>query len=236
MASPEIQVYASFPRAVALGADLNVDPTNWRWVHCLTLPLKTLTALQFSQRPYKWIRYAIGVVTGAEGDLSSSPNSPNVVDYNAGLPADSDVLYYHTSDEERRRVFPVDPNIGRTNITSSVASTRRAQFRDDVAERDGRMCVLTSMNQEYCDAVHLLAHSKGDTVYYSYSQSVLTHNLQSITTYTQRRTRDRTGGDIVQDIDSVRNGLFLNKFTHVGLGKDVAFLMVCHLCDMYLRV
>lgn len=59
------------------------------------------------------------------------------------------------------------------------------------------------------------------------TQSVLTHHLQYITTYTQRRSRDPTGGDIVQDIDSVRNGLFLNKFTNIVLGKDVAFLMVC---------
>jgi hypothetical protein len=161
---PEIQVYASFPRAVALGADLNVDPSNWHWVLCLTLPLETLNALQFSPRPYKWIRYAIGVVVGAEGDLSSSPDLPNLVDYDAGLPVESAVLYYHTSDEERRRMFPADPNTGHTHITSSVATTRRAQFRDGVAERDGRECVLSGMEETSCDAVHLLAHNKGDAV------------------------------------------------------------------------
>lgn len=78
--------------------------------------------------------------------------------------------------------------------------------------------------------MHLLAHGKGDTVCYFYFQSVLTHHLwQYITTCTQRRSRDRTGGDIVQDIDklNIRNGLFLNKFTHTVLGKDVAFLMMC---------
>ena len=62
--------------AVALGNDLNVDPSNWHWVHCLTLPVETLKTLSFSQRPYKWIRYAIGVVVGAEGHLSFSTTRP----------------------------------------------------------------------------------------------------------------------------------------------------------------
>ncbi len=77
MAPSEIQVYASFPRVVELGVGLNLHPSNWHWVHCLTLPVETLSALQFSQRQYKWIRYAIGVVVGAEGDLSSSPDALN---------------------------------------------------------------------------------------------------------------------------------------------------------------
>jgi hypothetical protein len=64
-------------------------------------------------------------------------------------------------------------------------------------------------------------HSKGDAVCYSCSQSVLAHHLQYIMTYTQRRSRDRPGADIVQDIDNVRNGLFLNQLTHVVLGKDM---------------
>ena len=226
-APPDIQVYASFPHLVALGPDLNVEPSNWHWIHCLTLPIETVNALQFSHRPYKWIRYAIGVVVGAEGDLLTSPDSPDFVNYNADFPAESTILYYHTSDEERRKMFPVDPNIGRTNVTSTCATTRRAEFNEEVANRDGRTCTLTSIEAMYCDAVHLLAHSKGDTVCCSYCRSVLTHHLQYITTYTQRRSRDRTGGDIIQDIDNIRNGLFLNKLTHTALDKHVAFLMVC---------
>lgn len=78
---------------MALGAELNLNADNWHWVLCLTLPLKTLDVLQFSPRPYKWIRYAIGIVVGAVGDLSSSSDSLNIVDYNAGLPAESVALY-----------------------------------------------------------------------------------------------------------------------------------------------
>jgi hypothetical protein len=58
------------------------------------------------------------------GGLSSCPDSPNLVNYNAGLQAESIILYYHTSDE-RQRMFPVDPNIGHTNVISTCATTRR---------------------------------------------------------------------------------------------------------------
>jgi|SRR6267142_1825808 len=165
-ATAEIQVYASFPH-VALGTDLNVDPSNWHWVHCLTLSVETFKTLNFSQRPYKWIRYAIGVIIGAEGHLLFSHNLPDVVEYNDDLPVDSAVLYYHTSDEEKRRMFPVDPNIRRTTITSSVPTSRMDQLREVVVQRDGNKCILARVPGRLCDAVHLLAHSKGDEVCYS---------------------------------------------------------------------
>ena len=225
---------------MTLGADLNIDPTNWHWLHCLTVPLETFNTLQVSQRPYKWIRYAIGVVVGAEGDLSCSPDSSNVVDYNAGLPAESVLsmnLYYHTNDEEKRRMFPADPNTQRTSVpqSDSFVTTRRARFREDVAKRDSGVCLLAGMGQLYCDAVHLVAHHKGDSVCYTYSQSVLAHHRnggQYISAYTQRRSRDPTGADIVKDIDDVRNGLFLNSLTHMVFGQLITFLKVRDACMM----
>ncbi|PPQ85754.1 hypothetical protein CVT25_003071 [Psilocybe cyanescens] len=208
-ARPEIQVYASFPRVVTLDGALNLDADNWQWVQCLALPLERLEALHFSSKPYKWIRYAIGIIVGAEGDLSSRSDSLDNMDYNAGLPTYSAALYYHTSDEEKQRMFPVDPNIANTSVTSSVATTRRAQLRSKAAVRDGNRCVLSGMPEIFCDAVHLLAHSKGD-IY--------------ISIYTQRRSRDPARDDVIQDIDSIRNGLLLNKLTHLGVGEHIAFL------------
>jgi hypothetical protein len=172
---PEIHVYTSLTRAVALGTDLDVDPSNWHWVHCLSFPLETLTTLQFSQKPYKWIRYAVGVVVGAEGDLSFSSDLPSVVDYEAGLPSELTVLYYHTSEEEKRRMFPVDPDM-RTSVTSSLATTRRVHFSGDVAKRDRGTCVMTGAGWQTCDAAHLLAHAKGDNVRHSHSQSTPPHH------------------------------------------------------------
>ncbi|KAH8980747.1 hypothetical protein EDB86DRAFT_3134631 [Lactarius hatsudake] len=81
---PRIIVNTSFPRKVVRGANLDLRPSNWNWVQCLTLPLETLQTQQFSHRPYKWIRYAIGVVIGASGNLYTTPDlSGIVVDDNA---------------------------------------------------------------------------------------------------------------------------------------------------------
>jgi len=146
-------------------------------VPCLTLTLEELNELpgHLPQKPYKWIRFAIGVVVGAEGVLSTSRDSLNVVDYDVAPPVESTNLYYHISDKERERVFPVDPDVMRTHITSSEHTERRDKFRDDVAKRDGWRCVLTRWEARYCDAVHLLAHSKNDPVHYFYFQSSPTH-------------------------------------------------------------
>ncbi len=179
---PQVIVYASLPLKVVHNTDLDLCPSNWHWVHCLTLPLTMLNELQFSHRPYKWLRYAIGVAIGAHGDLSPSPNSPNdVVDYNANLPTNSVDLYYHTSDEEKRRTFPIDP-IFRTQVTASVPSSQRGTFHKQVAARDGQRCVWTGWGWTICDAVHLIDHSKTDGVCYFYPKSVPAHHRNSAST------------------------------------------------------
>ena len=134
-----------------------------------------LNTLHASQKSYKWIRYAIGVVTGAEGIFCTSPDLQTVVDDNADLPADSVDLYYHTSVEERERTFPIDPDITRSQTTSDVYTERRDKFCDDVAVRDSERCVLTGVLSRACKAAHLIAHSKGDEACSSYFQSVFAH-------------------------------------------------------------
>ncbi|KZP11462.1 hypothetical protein FIBSPDRAFT_871378, partial [Athelia psychrophila] len=205
---PQIKVYIPLPLTVAL--DLNVDPTNWRWAHCLTIPLEKLAALQLSRRPYKWIRYAIGAVVGAEGVLSTSSDSHNAVEEDTVTLPESADLYYHISDEEKRRIFLVDTHARHTNVTSSVQTNLRIDFREDVARRDGGRCILIGYPGYVCDAVHLLPHSKGD---------------EYIETYTKRRSRDPDEEDIIREIDNTRNGLFLNKSAHPALGRDLAFLV-----------
>jgi len=172
---PRINVYALLPLVVEPGADLDLNPTNWSWVHCLTLPLETLNAVHLSRRPYRWILYAIGVVVGARGVLSTAPNSNVDLDF-VGPLTESANLYYYINDDEKRRMFPVDPDIGRTHVTSSVHTARGFQFYGAVADRDERSCVLADLLEFYCDAAHLVAHSKGDEVCYSYSQVALTYH------------------------------------------------------------
>ncbi|KDR77243.1 hypothetical protein GALMADRAFT_246538 [Galerina marginata CBS 339.88] len=173
-ASPQIKVFASLPLAVALDADLNVDASNWHWVHCLTFPVESLE--EFSHKPYKWIRFAVGVVIGAEGMLSADSDSPNAVDYNANPPAEPANLFYHTSDEEKRRMFPIDPFGARSRVTSSANTPRRNDFRAQISSRDHETCLLTGNDGVYCNAAHLLSHSKGDEVHYISFQPVPAHH------------------------------------------------------------
>ncbi len=49
---------------------------------------------------------------------------------------------------------------------------------------------------------------------------------QYIETYTQHRSRDPAGDDIVREIDDIRNGILLNVIAHRQFGKRFAFLMV----------
>ncbi len=103
----DIKVFAMFPTGS--------EPSNWTWVHCLTFELATLTELHFSSKPFKWIRYATGIVVGAQGHLSFEPNSPDdVMNYDDDLTSTSANLYYHVSPAERRRMFLTDPAMGRT--------------------------------------------------------------------------------------------------------------------------
>jgi hypothetical protein len=98
--------------------------------------LMKLISLRFSHQPYKWIRYAIGVVIGAKGVLCLSSDSFNALDDNTVLLSGSTNLYYHINDDEKQRMFPLDPDIGCTQITSSTHTPRRDNFREEVAERD----------------------------------------------------------------------------------------------------
>jgi len=127
------------------------------------------------------------------------PN-PVSVDYDSGLSAISIDLYYHTSDHEKRCMFPIDPALPNLRAVTTIWTTlRQANLREDVKERD-RSCVVTGELPRDCDAAHLLPHSKGDTY---------------IETFSTHRRRDSSGdNDIVRNIDDVRNGLFLNALLH----------------------
>lgn len=217
-AQAHITVYASLPRSVTHGANIDLHPSNWEWVPCLTLPVMKLQVelneLHLSRRPYKWIRYAIGVVIGALGDLSTSPGlsetgDVQVVDYNNVLPANSIDLYYHTSNEEKRMMFPIDPNILHTRLTPSTTSQQRETFQEGVTARDGERCIWTGMGAIFCEVMHLVCHSKSD---------------QYISTLTRCRGRGNEN-NIITEIDDVRNGLFLNRNACMIFGTELAFLM-----------
>ena len=49
-------------------------------------------------------------------------------------------------------------------LTSTEQTTCCYNFRGDVIQRDGHVCVVTQEAEEDCDAAHLIPHSKGDEV------------------------------------------------------------------------
>lgn len=172
----EIFVFTQLP---VDGDPSNSNSDNWIWVHCLTFPVPTLIKLQFSNKPYKWIRFAIGVVIGAESgtlSLREDDSSPNheLLDSNLDsldqLPAITD-LYYHldVSNEQggvttTRRMFPLDPDFANTrNSSTNTSASHHVTFRAEVSQRDGNRCVLTEA-ELHCDAAHLVSHTKGDEV------------------------------------------------------------------------
>ncbi|KAH9962098.1 hypothetical protein BGW80DRAFT_1356783, partial [Lactifluus volemus] len=207
-----ISVHAQFPKIVVPDTELDVDPTNWEWRKCLDFPVSKVNELAFSSKPYKWIRYATGSVVGARGDLCTEYDlhSPVPIDYDSALSTVSIDLYYHTSDSEKSRMFPIDPTLADTSTTtSSRTSTRWDNFRAGVEDRD-ESCVVTGNFALCCTAVNLLPYSKGDT----YIESFSTH-----------RRRDSSGvDDIVRNIDDIRNGLFLTLNLRLLLGRNFALL------------
>ncbi|KAF9477988.1 hypothetical protein BDN70DRAFT_896072 [Pholiota conissans] len=203
-----ISIYASFSQSSRILRD------NWPFIHCLAFPLET--ANQYSVHPYKWLRYCIGTIIGAEGDLSTSPySSDGIVDYDEALPEVSTKLFYHITPEERQRMFPIDPHIfkGRSDtlFSSSIddESIRGDTFREEVGKRDGFNCIITKLCRTICDATHIIPNTKGD---------------EYIEKFTRGRSRDSAGADIITDIDSARNGVFMAVTCHMAFGKRIAIL------------
>ncbi|KAF9485262.1 hypothetical protein BDN70DRAFT_890408 [Pholiota conissans] len=82
-------------------------------------------------------------------------------------------------------------------------------FREHVGKRDRFNCVISGLSRVCCDAVHIIPDTKGN---------------EYIEKFTRRRSRDPAGADIIKDIESVRNGLFLNATCHRMFGRCIAIL------------
>ncbi|KAG9317930.1 hypothetical protein JVU11DRAFT_2163 [Chiua virens] len=197
--NPDIRIHSMFRR----------DPRShsWDWAHILNFRVELLAEMQFAPNPYKWIRYATSVVVGAQGVLSTVADSPDHGMLNNDLPAASMDLYYHMTEVERNAMVPIDLDMEKRTGYTSVASLEKSSFSRQVRDRD-ETCVLTGMLT--VEAAHLLRHSKGDDY---------------IAQYTSRQSRDRAGTDLVNEIDSVRNGILLNRIAHPNFGKHFAFLV-----------
>ncbi|KAH9965169.1 hypothetical protein BC827DRAFT_1126222 [Russula dissimulans] len=153
--------------------------------------------------PFRWIRYVVFAVSGARGDLSTTPRGPPV-DYDRTDFADDENTYYYWPSEDYAFVDYKGLN---DRVTSTVHTARGSSFRESILRRDGRACVVTQAEKEDCDAVHLIPRSKGD----DYIAKVLQ----------LRFPRDNSAPLSDVGIDNIVNGMLLAKTLHSQLGRGV---------------
>jgi len=139
----------------------------------LSIPLAQCTT--FAITPLKWLRFLGFAIYGRQGYMSMSMNGPEL-DYTAQIEARS---YYFVPDGKldsytprspltlltfsgEPRFVDVDAMDDRTSIPSDF-SIRRTGFRDALIERD-ETCVFSSDPPRFCQACHLIPHSKGNSV------------------------------------------------------------------------
>ncbi|GBE87601.1 hypothetical protein SCP_1102780 [Sparassis crispa] len=190
--------------------DVRVRELEWEWVRCLKIQKACI--LEFSPKPYKWIRFITGVILGAEGILCATDNADAIeIDYDRPLIDGNFSLYFHVTPAELSRMFPLDPYIAEPYCaTGSTTEACCDGFRDEVEGRDVR-CVASDALAVMCDAAHLIGQSKGDIC---------------IKVLTNARSRDEDKNDCIDDIDDIRNGLFVVSQLHRALGRrGVAFLL-----------
>ncbi len=224
-----VRVYVQLPCSIPV--TLKSDLPHWNWHHILSIPVSILNEHRFSLKPYKWIRFAAGIIFGVRGHLkpSKQPNDASC-DYEIGeLANESFDVYYHILPEQIARLQPVDPEIFDERLAVTHTSSRASTYRHNVGERDGHCCVLTGFVQG-CEAVHVVPHVKSNEVRshgepHSLRPSLI--GIQYIRRLTERNgVREEKEKDVIADIDDCRNSLYLQAHLHRRYGSDFAFLQV----------
>ncbi|KAI9568616.1 hypothetical protein HD554DRAFT_2314212 [Boletus coccyginus] len=169
----------------------------------LSIPLAQ--SKTFAVKPLKWLRYLGFIIYGRQGYISKSMNGPEL-DYSEEIEA---LSYYFISDGEPRFV-DVDAMDNKTSSTSDI-SIAAAGFRSALIERDGTCVFSGAPVYPFCQACHLIPHSKGD----DYMSSLFDHR------------REMYGPmDPLDGINDPRNGILLNNMIHVSFDTGgIAFLM-----------
>ncbi|THH20320.1 hypothetical protein EW146_g1008 [Bondarzewia mesenterica] len=187
------------PHEVTLTIKTNSDT----WRPALRIPLIDLKRL--SLRPLKWIRFIAYAITGAQGELyllpSSSELEGEVVNYDDASHFQSE--YYFVPSYFLVEGL-IDDHAMKHTISGSVASTPSPNFRLKVAERDDNHCIFTGFRGGYCVATHIIPHVKGD----EYIHLVTLGRVAAITQQSQAEVE--FDERIINNIDDIRNGIFIN--------------------------
>jgi hypothetical protein len=121
-------------------------------------------------------------ICGARGDLSTTLEGP-CVDYDRTEIANADNRYYYrpsgrlsfylrllfiTVSASLENYSFIDHKGLNDRLTSTEQTSRRGGFRSDVMQRDGPYCVVTQVEEEFCDAAHLIKGVEVRFVFSSY--------------------------------------------------------------------
>ncbi|KAH8114755.1 hypothetical protein DFH11DRAFT_186125 [Phellopilus nigrolimitatus] len=165
------------------------------WSTALEIPSNMLPV--FCLKPRKWLDYLGYALTGSDGTLSLSSETPaDLCDLDLPI-APGEAFFFHTSGS----VAYVDPDLVTTDSSHS-STARETGFWDALLARDG-LCPFSSVQPSLCDATHLLPHAKGNE-------------------YIELLTRKRTEGRLViAEIDDPRNGILVGRGLHGWMGTGV---------------
>ena len=145
-----------------------INLPNDGWVHALFIPLEDIWGL--SLRPLKWLRYATFAVLGARGHLLETPGG-SIVDYENVSLADGDNYYFSAQGDipafpiilrlrksvKTGEYYLVDPDaLDQSSTASSTLSECSIRFREKVALRDNRRCVIIRFPERDCIASRII--------------------------------------------------------------------------------
>ncbi|EDR10389.1 uncharacterized protein LACBIDRAFT_317243 [Laccaria bicolor S238N-H82] len=192
--------------------------------HALSIPVHECR--RFSLHPLTWLRFLGYALYGKEGYISYERDGEEVADYRPEGVSISPRMYYYISQDKDYRLL--DPNLmnGRTSYTSDVTN-RRANFRDDVVNRD-RRCVVTGAAPAQCQACHIVPHATVNHwqvrsgPWYRSRRLFQTQYMKNLVDY-----RQAVVDPLLDDVNDTRNGILLNRMLHTAFGtSQVAFLQL----------
>ena len=140
----------------------------------LTIPLDV--CMKFAVFPLPWLSYLSFTVCGREGHISDSPDGQEIKYRPIGSPVVLPGIYYYVAEGESYFgiLGPLSPLMldplwldaevmnDRASYSSAYTSCQQ-RFRTDIVDCD-RTCVMTHSPPPYCQACHIIPHSRGDEV------------------------------------------------------------------------
>ncbi|KAF8433703.1 hypothetical protein L210DRAFT_3411547 [Boletus edulis BED1] len=186
---------------------LPIESTT-EWIHALSIPRRDIERLTI--RPLKWLRFATFTVCGAKGHLSTTKGGQTVDYQNVSFDNLAD-RYYFTPDNNVYHL--VDYQAFNDKCTTTAATPRSSNFRENVCARDGE-CVITGTECDDCDAAHIIPRSKG-------------HEYISFVVRDRSSLYEQLPFSLEEDIDinCIQNGILLRADLHRKFGKaKIVFL------------